>query len=136
MEFSIIFVSSKAIVLFVLSLSIKALTFYSLLPFLANKLKSKIFHYIHCVTPKRVTSCRAHPRVIAPVNTVSLKEMSQRWRAFGNTVSDLTGPRFEPQTSCFRDERVSARSTGRLNHFSSDGQLYVSMAALCRIFIV
>ena len=79
---------------------------------------------------------RAHPRVIAPVNTVTLEEMSQRWRAFGNTVSDLTGPRFETQTSCFRDERVSARPTGRLNHFSSDGQQYVSMAALCRIFIV
>ena len=25
--------------------------------------------------------------------------MSQRWRADGNTVSDLTGPRFEPHTS-------------------------------------
>ena len=32
--------------------------------------------------------------------------MSQRWRAVGNTVSDLTGPRFEPQTSCSRDKRV------------------------------
>ena len=25
--------------------------------------------------------------------------MSQRWQALGNTVSDLIGPRFEPQTS-------------------------------------
>ena len=62
--------------------------------------------------------------------------MSQRWQAVGNTVSDLAYPRFEPQTSCFKDERVSARPTGRLNHFSSDGQRYVSMAAaLNRIFI-
>ena len=32
--------------------------------------------------------------------------MSQRWQAVGNTVSDLTGPRFEPQISCSRDERA------------------------------
>ena len=81
---------------------------------------------------------RAHSRVIEPVNTVSFEEMSQRWRADGNTVSDLACPRFEPQTSCFKDERVSARPTGCLNHFSSDGQRYVSMAVLglYRIFIV
>ena len=45
--------------------------------------------------------------------------MSQRWRAVGNTVSDLTGPRFEPQTSHLpravgnRDKRATARPTGR-----------------------
>ena len=33
--------------------------------------------------------------------------MSLRWRAVGNTVSDLTGPRFEAQTSRSRDERVT-----------------------------
>ena len=33
--------------------------------------------------------------------------MLQRWRAVGNTVSDLTGPRFEPLTSRSRDERVT-----------------------------
>ena len=32
-----------------------------------------------------------------------------------NTVSDLTGPRFEPLTSRSRDERVTARPTGRFN---------------------
>ena len=42
--------------------------------------------------------------------------MSQRWRATGNTVYDLTGPRFEPQTFRSRDERVTARPTGRLVH--------------------
>ena len=40
--------------------------------------------------------------------------MSQWWRAVGNTVSDLTGPRFEPQTSRSRDERVTARPTNFL----------------------
>ena len=34
--------------------------------------------------------------------------MLQRWRAAGNTVSDLTGPRFEPQS-----KRVTTRPTGR-----------------------
>ena len=43
---------------------------------------------------------------LRPGNTALFEEMSQRWRAFGNTVSDLTGPRFESQTSRSRDERV------------------------------
>ena len=50
---------------------------------------------------------------LRPGNTAPFEEMSQRWRAVGNTVSDLTGPRFEPQTSRSRDERVTARPTGR-----------------------
>ena len=50
---------------------------------------------------------------LRPGNTAPFEEMSQRWRAVGNTVSDLTGLRFEPQTSRSRDERVTARPTGR-----------------------
>ena len=46
---------------------------------------------------------------LRPDNTGPFKEMSQRWRTVGNTESDLTGPRFEPQTSHSRDERVTAR---------------------------
>ena len=49
---------------------------------------------------------------LPPGNTVSLEEMSQRWQAIDNTVSDLTGPRFEPHASRSRDERATARSTG------------------------
>ena len=48
---------------------------------------------------------------LRPGNTAPFEEMSQRWRAVGNTVSDLTGPRFEPQTSRSRDERVTAWPT-------------------------
>ena len=40
--------------------------------------------------------------------------MSQRWRAVRNTVLNLTGSRFESQT-CSRNERVTARPTGRFN---------------------
>ena len=50
---------------------------------------------------------------LRPGNTASFEKMSQRWRAVGNIVSDLTGPRFEPQTSRSRYERVTARPTGR-----------------------
>ena len=32
---------------------------------------------------------------LCPGNTAPFEEMSQRWRAVGNTVSDLTGPRFK-----------------------------------------
>ena len=46
-------------------------------------------------------------------NTAPIEEMSQRWRVVGNTVFNLTGPRFEPQTSRSRYERVATRSTGR-----------------------
>ena len=51
---------------------------------------------------------------LRPGNTAPFEEMSQRWRAVGNTVSDLTGLRFEPQTSRSRDERVTAQPTGNI----------------------
>ena len=74
-----------------------------------------MFYYARCNTPKRVTSLRGlYIRVIAPAcNAAPFEEMSQRWRAIGNTVSDLTGAIFEPQISQSRDERVTARLTGR-----------------------
>ena len=36
---------------------------------------------------------------LRPDNTASFEEMIQRWQNVGKTVSDLTGPKFEPQTS-------------------------------------
>ena len=54
----------------------------------------------------------AHLGVIAPVSSIApFEEMSQRWRVVSNTVSNLTCPRFEPQTSRSKEERVSARLT-------------------------
>ena len=44
-------------------------------------------------------------------NTARFEKMSQRWRAVGNTVSDLTSPRLEPQTSSSIDKRVTAQPT-------------------------
>ena len=40
-------------------------------------------------------------------------EMSQQWRAVGNSVSHVTGPRLESSTYRSRDECVTARPTGR-----------------------
>ena len=69
----------------------------------------QIFYYIRSTKPKRVTSFRGNFRVAGPTgNTALFEVMSQRWRAIDNTVSDLTGVRFEPQTSHSRDESVTA----------------------------
>ena len=41
---------------------------------------------------------------------ILFKEILRRWRAVCNTVSDLTGPRFEPHNSRSTDKCVTARS--------------------------
>ena len=42
-------------------------------------------------------SLRAYLCVIVPAgNTAPFEEKPQQWRAVRNTVSDLTGPKFEP----------------------------------------
>ena len=48
------------------------------------KIKSNL-HYTRRITPKRVTSCGAHLRGLAP-RQHSSKETSQRWRVVGDTV--------------------------------------------------
>ena len=60
-------------------------------------------------------------------------EMSQWWRAVGNTVSDLTVQRFEPQTSRSSDKHVTAQPTSYsvlpysiTNHFDSNIGLLAS----------
>ena len=44
-------------------------------------------------------------------NIALFEELTQRWRAVGNTVSGFTGPGFEPMISRSRYERVTARPT-------------------------
>ena len=46
--------------------------------------------------------------IIVLGNTAALKEKLQQWRAVGNTVSDLTGPRIQPQIFCSIDKCVTA----------------------------
>ena len=68
---------------------------------------NQIFCYARWITPKRVTSWRGPSPRHCP-SPALFEEILQRWRTVNNTVSDLTGPRFEFQTSRFRDERVTA----------------------------
>ena len=44
-------------------------------------------HYTRRITPKRVTSCGAHLRGLAP-GQHSSEKTSQRWRVVGDTVSN------------------------------------------------
>ena len=71
-------------------------------------LSNQTFRYTRCITSKRVTSLRGPSPIVAPGQHSSYRRMPQRWQAAGNIVSDLTGLRFEPQTSRSRDERVTA----------------------------
>ena len=94
---------------------------------------NQIFHYTGCITPKRVTSLRdPSPRHCARATQLLSKKcrnggntacwQQHRWQhcngnggnnTVGNTASNLTGLRFELQTSRSKDESVTARQTGR-----------------------
>ena len=52
------------------------------------------FRYTRCITPMCVKNNGAHLRGLAPKQHSS-EETSQRWRAVGDTVPDLTGPGIE-----------------------------------------
>ena len=71
------------------------------------------FHYT-CNTPKRVTSCGAHLRGLAP-GQHSSEETSQRWRVVGDAVPILTGPGIEPQTSRTDSVRLATELTAGMN---------------------
>ena len=58
--------------------------------------QNQIFHYTRCNTPKCVMSLVPISALLRLGNTAHLEEMSQRWQTVGNTVFNLTGPRFEP----------------------------------------
>ena len=74
---------------------------------------------------------------LGPSNTASFEKMSQRWRTVGSIVSDLAGPRFEPQASRFSDEHVTAWQTGRYflytNLLHADSLLSQTMRCLVGI---
>ena len=80
----------------------------------SGSISNEIFHYTRCITLKHVTSLRGPSSCHCTCsNTASFEEMLQRWQAIGNTVSDLTIPRFEPQTSCSRDKHITAQPAGQ-----------------------
>ena len=83
--------------------------FQTISAFSCNQNKSSIILAVFRLSVQQV--CEVHVCIIAPaVNIVPFEEMSYRWRAVGNTVSDLIGLKFKFHTSRFRDKHVTARS--------------------------
>ena len=77
------------------------------------QIKSFIILAISRLSALRV--CGAHLRVITPGQHSSFwRNVATVARRWSYTVSNLTGPRLEPQTSGSRDERVTTPPTNRL----------------------
>ena len=68
---------------------------------------------IRGISSKRVTSCRAQLRCVAPGQHNS-EETSQQWRVVGDTVSHLT------QTSGTDSDVLTTELTGQLNLHSQN----------------
>ena len=79
-----------------------------------SKTKSNLSFYSLYYTKACNELSEPTPASLRLGNTAPFEEMSHRWRAVGNTVSYLTGSKFEAQTSRFIDERVTAQPPGRL----------------------
>ena len=69
----------------------------NLLLVLSHQAEIKSFIILAVLRRNELRVYRAHLRVIAPAgNTAPFEEMLQGWRTVGNTVFNLTDPRFEP----------------------------------------
>ena len=86
--------------------------------YLVNQNQINFFHYTCCISPKRETSVQAHLCVIAPsaAQLITKKSSSGGEPLATLNVLDLMGPRFEPEASRSRDERVTARPTDYLEN--------------------
>ena len=82
--------------------------FQPIVPVGANDNTAKIKSFIILAVLRRSVKRVDGGPSLRPGNTASFEEISQRRQAVGNIVSDLTGPRFKPQTSRSRDKRVAA----------------------------
>ena len=58
---------------------------------------------------------RAHLRCLTP-GQLSSEEISRRWRAVGDTVTDSTGPGIEPPIFRTDGVRLTTELTGRSSH--------------------
>ena len=76
-------------------------------PFLAIYASNLYYRPTRNITPKSVTSGGAHARGLAPEHQ-NPEETRQRWRAVGNTVSDLTGPESNPRPIAPTTTSISA----------------------------
>ena len=71
---------------------------------------------------------------LRPGNTVPFEEMSQWWRAVGNTVSDLTGPRFEPRPTAPETNALLLDQLAGLSHCCSCYFVVLSTADIAEVF--
>ena len=81
------------------------------------KIRKKLWHFPRLIWSSQNRRCvlfelTPDPR-LALGAPASFKEMWQRWRAVGNTMFDLTGPRFKLRNSCSRGKCVTSRPTNR-----------------------
>ena len=73
--------------------------------------------YIRCISPKAYSLYYAEAcnKFAGPISaslrpgSTALETILLRWQAVGSNVSDLTCPRFEPETYRSKDELVPAR---------------------------
>ena len=78
------------------------------------QIKSKSnLHYTRRITPKRVTSCGAHLRGLAP-GQHSSEETLQRWRVVGNTLCRFDRPGYRTSDLPHRQCALSNWANGRL----------------------
>ena len=70
-------------------------------------------HHTRDITPMRITSGGAHLRDLAP-GQHSSEVTSQRWRAVGDTESDVTNPGIETQTSRTDNDVLKAELIKRI----------------------
>ena len=75
------------------------------------------------MTPPRVMSGGTHVRSLAP-GLFSSEETLQRWQAIGDTVSDLSEPGIEPQTSRTDSVRLTTVLTSRFIKSSTYSYYY------------
>ena len=64
-----------------------------------KNISNQIFNYTPYIKPKREPSLRGLSPSHCAWQHSFFERKSWQWRLIGNPVTDLTGPRFEPQTS-------------------------------------
>ena len=70
--------------------------------------RRQIFQYTHCITPKHVNEFAGPISASLHIgNPAPFEEMLPRWQSVCNAVSDLNGPKFEPQTFRSRNVRIT-----------------------------
>ena len=79
------------------------------------QISNQIFHYSRCVTPNSVTIfCRQFCVIVSGQSSCFFRRNVATVASHWQHCVQFDCQRFEPQTSRFRGERVTARPTGKL----------------------